>query len=359
MLIKSTATTLLLSLAAATESVNFAQWTEARNLAEPEGGATYSFTPEGSQIHRLLSKPDYQGCWQQPTPTPGNQSSTALTFTNAELAAAAGSAVSIDWRKHGAVTPVQQQHPFGTCWAFSAVAVTEGIMVVQGKQPLQKLSEQMVVSCVPSTYCGQSASRIWSYLKKKTKGKFQLETAYAYNRTCNFFREQLLAPDGTTDGYNEQCNLPAKPPNGPCPPCKGITRRDGTPPCKLTEESTFSPASVQGWAFVPYGAGGDSTQVVAAIQKYGPCQIGIDASCLSGYTSGVIKNCTSANTDHAVTIVGADTDEAGTAYFIVKNSWNTTFGEEGYFRVARSTPTPQMGINGAYCGCFGEECRVN
>jgi hypothetical protein len=123
--------------------------------------------------------------------------------------------------------------------------------------------------------------------------------------------------------------------------------------------SKFSKASVQGWGFIPYGPNGNSDKVVAALSKYGPCQIGIDASCLSGYSSGVIKNCTSANTDHAVTIVGADTDASGTDYFIVKNSWNTTFGESGYFRVARNTPTPQMGISGAYCGCFDKYCRVN
>ena len=109
---------------------------------------------------------------------------------------------------------------------------------------------------------------------------------------------------------------------------------------------------MQGWGFIaphgevsPSGTGStptpplsDVTRMVAALQKYGPAQIGIDASCVSGYTGGIITNCTSRNVDHAVAIVGAGTDaKIGVDYWIVRNSWNTTFGEDGYFRVQRDT----------------------
>jgi hypothetical protein len=336
-------------------ATSLAAWSASRDAAEPhaafsDGSASALYT------HRSLQQASGGGgCWRPPAAP-----NAALPL--ADLPAAFDDqSVSLDYRKLEAVTPVQQQHPFGTCWAFSMVAATEGVMVVQGKQALQKLSEQMVVSCVPATYCGQDASRVWSYFHKKTAGRVQLETDYVYNRTCNFFREQQLAPDGTDDGYTGKCNLPGKPPYAPCPPCPGVTRRDGTPPCTLDVASaTFSNAKVEGWGFVPLGSDGSSRRVVAALQKYGPAQIGIDASCLSGYTSGIVSNCTSANTDHAVTIVGAETDAAsGLTYWIVKNSWNTTFGEEGYFRVARDTNPPQMGINGAYFGCYEEGCRVD
>ena len=99
-----------------------------------------------------------------------------------------------------------------------------------------------------------------------------------------------------------------------------------------------------------------TSAMLAALHKYGPGQIGIDASCLSGYSSGIVTNCTSASVDHAVTIVGSGSDDQAGDYFIVKNSWNTTFGEDGYFRVARSTNPPQMGINGAYFGCLEKGC---
>ena len=101
----------------------------------------------------------------------------------------------------------------------------------------------------------------------------------------------------------------------------------------------------------------DVTRMVAALMKYGPAQIGIDASCVEGYTGGIITNCTSNNVDHAVAIVGADTDSNGIDYWLVRNSWNTTFGEGGYFRVQRDTQ--QMGIFGGYFACYEKDCMVD
>jgi C1A family cysteine protease len=61
------------------------------------------------------------------------------------------------------------------------------------------------------------------------------------------------------------------------------------------------------------------------------------------YSSGIIKdtdNCiVGAGTadepllDHAVTIIGYNTDDSSMPYWIVRNSWGTDWGEEGYFKL--------------------------
>eukprot|EP00948_MAST-09A_sp_MAST-9A-sp1_P001209 g1209.t1 len=261
----------------------------------------------------------------------------------------------IDWRQHGAVTPVQQQHPFGTCWAFAATAALEGIGVIQQNLPLTKLSEQSMISCEPAKNGGHDADVLWGWLKEHTGGRLDTEESYPYNRTCNFFREQLLAPDGTRDGYTENCDLPDDPPNGPCPPCKGVKRRDGTPAC-LSRTGTRGKATVQGWAFVKSSESGNDDAIVAALAKYGPGTLGIDASCLRNYTSGIVRDCPTSNVDHAVTLVGAGT-EHGVQYFIVKNSWGTAFGEKGYFKMERNKGL--MGVDGAYFGCATKGCQIH
>jgi cathepsin L len=68
---------------------------------------------------------------------------------------------------------------------------------------------------------------------------------------------------------------------------------------------------------------------------------------LFGYKGGVITNCTGKSVDHATLLVGAGTTKPnatdtahgkeGIPYWIVKNSWGPSYGEEGYYRMERNT----------------------
>lgn len=83
------------------------------------------------------------------------------------------------------------------------------------------------------------------------------------------------------------------------------------------------------------------------VAKY-PISVSLEASqsTFHLYTGGVItsEDC-GTNLDHAVLAVGYGTTWDGVDYFIVKNSWGTSWGELGYVRIGTKS-TNKLGICG-------------
>ena len=66
----------------------------------------------------------------------------------------------------------------------------------------------------------------------------------------------------------------------------------------------------------------------------GPLSIAVDATSFQTYTGGILTNCISQQVDHGVLAVGFD-DAHNPPYWIIKNSWAASWGEDGYIRVEK------------------------
>ncbi|XP_077446243.1 digestive cysteine proteinase 1 isoform X1 [Stigmatopora argus] len=195
---------------------------------------------------------------------------------------------SLDWRLYGAVTPVKDQAICGSCWSFATTGALEGALFLKTGS-LQVLSQQMLVDCTwgfGNNGCdGGEEWRAYEW-NMKHGGIAATETYGAYtgmNGFCHFNRSQLTA-------------------------------------------------HVRSYTNV---TSGDAQALKMALFKNGPVAVSIDAAHRSFvfYSHGVYYEPACGNTtdslDHAVLAVGYGQLD-GEPYWLVKNSWSTYWGNDGY-----------------------------
>merc|ERR1712187_310413 len=82
----------------------------------------------------------------------------------------------------------------------------------------------------------------------------------------------------------------------------------------------------------------DEDQIAAALIKYGPLAIGINAGPMQFYFGGIANPwrilCNPKALDHGVALVGFGV-QASKKYWIIRNSWGEAWGEGGYYRIIR------------------------
>merc|ERR1739848_721621 len=102
--------------------------------------------------------------------------------------------------------------------------------------------------------------------------------------------------------------------------------------CLLGEGDRVPVAGVTNFVKLPSN---DADALMQAVATVGPISISVDAS-WGAYEKGVYSGCTAEKTtiDHAVQLVGYGT-ESGQDYWLVRNSWGTTWGEGGYIKLPR------------------------
>lgn len=211
---------------------------------------------------------------------------------------------SFDWRNASipVVSSVKNQENCGSCWAFSVGGNVEGQIALKNKKAVVSVSVEEITDC--SNACEQDGQEKlcnnqcngglpWLAYEDIMKwGKITTDAAYPYDMFTNTCR---------------------------------------------TDSSMPVAGSISNWT----AATPDMGIAEALLVQQGPLSITLNADKLQFYFRGILRNndipCLSSGSDHAVLLVGFGDDTANASnpvhYWTVKNSWGSSWGEKGFFRI--------------------------
>ncbi|KAK8808568.1 hypothetical protein WA158_008469 [Blastocystis sp. Blastoise] len=205
------------------------------------------------------------------------------------------------------VTPIRNQHLpqyCGSCWAFSTVSALADRMKIatKGAWPNHDLAPQVLINCDDNDNGCSGGNMMWANAYIKENG--------IPDETCQNYE----AKDGTCDE------------KGICRDCHGFN----------ANENCFGVRNYTKYYVEEYDRISGELNMMKEIYARGPITCAIaDPDTFKAYKSGIYEDTTGATQQsHAISVIGWG-EEEGKKYWIVRNSWGTYWGEQGFARVIR------------------------
>jgi len=212
---------------------------------------------------------------------------------------------AFDWRTQGKVSRVKNQESCGSCYAFAATSTVESFLLIKNKGT-KDISEQDMVDC---------SYRKYGSMNGGCQGGWPTESLRYINEKDLVFQNEYQYVSGKSQTHN-QCRIPSPVRNE----VRGTIRATQVRP--RTEDEIRQLLVQYGPLYICMAADGE-------FQKY-----------FRNLGKGIFDMPESARfqPNHAVVLVGYGT-ENGKDFWVIKNSWGTGFGDQGFFRTARNKNT--------------------
>nr|XP_046918597.1 cathepsin B-like [Dermatophagoides farinae] len=228
------------------------------------------------------------------------------------------------WPKCKTIKQIRDQGTCGSCWAFGAVeAISDRICIATNGTTDVMISAEELLSCCRN--CGYGCKGGWTL------------PAWSYWVSNGLVSGGLYGTSDTCEPYTIQpCEHHT---TGPLPQCSQLGE-SRTPRCKQQCVSGYTKSFQQDkhYGQKAYNVIRMQSQIQHEIMTNGPVEAGyIVYSDFVNYKSGVYQRHSSQTLGgHAIKILGWGV-ENGTPYWLCANSWNTRWGDEGFFKIRRGT----------------------
>ncbi|KAI9562654.1 hypothetical protein GHT06_010108 [Daphnia sinensis] len=286
----------------ALERVHFKRWKKRKAIIDQHNQNQQSSFLLGDNAHADLSEEEWETYLLGVTIPKAfvNNEGVVDVLATSNVTNRQTTSPSLDLRTDPCMPPVKIQSPCGGCWAFIATTAVEYQTCATSNRTIKTpliLSEQQLIDCSGS------------YGTKGCNGGF-------YSQAWDY----IMA----IGGQASNATYPYKAVAGTCSFTKDVTPVAG----KLSRYASLAK---------------NETAILLAMQK-GPIAVSIATnSRFTLYKSGIFDDdtCRNGTINHGVMLVGYGTTN-GTDYWIVRNSWGTSWGMGGYIFMKRNVNTCRL-----------------